>query len=76
LYYIDINNNSWIQQTIPTLFNYYDFYVTKSNDENISSIYFDDNSIIDTNEQLPSYYLRCITPSIEREREEYRNRFF
>ena len=69
LYYIDTNNNSWIQQTMPGLINYYDSYLTKLNENNISSIYFDDNSIIDTSEHSPSYYLRCMTPSIERERE-------
>jgi hypothetical protein len=70
-YHIDTNNNSWIPQTIPPSFNYYDFYLMKSNDDNISSIYFDDNSIIDSNQHIPSYYLRCMTPSIERECEEY-----
>jgi hypothetical protein len=70
-YYIDKYNNSWIQQTIPTLINYYDLYLTKMNADNISTIYFDDHSINnDTNESIPSYHLRYITPAIERECEE------
>lgn len=68
LYYID---NSWFQpQTNPSLFNYYDFYLTKLNENNLSSIYFDDNTILNINEHLPSYHLRCMTPPIEIECEE------
>ncbi len=69
-YYPDTNNNSWFQETNSSLLNYYDLYLTKSDDNNLSSISFDDNSIINTNEHLPYYYLRCMTPSIEIECEE------
>lgn len=67
LYYVDTDNthNSWIQQTNP-IFNYPDSYFTKLNhDNNVSSIYFDDNSIIEAVEHFPSYYLRCMIPAIE-----------
>jgi hypothetical protein len=76
-YYIDTNNTLWFQQqSNSSLFNYYDLYLTKSNDNNnnnnnnLSLIYFDDNSIVDINEHLPSYYFRCMTPSIDIECEE------
>jgi hypothetical protein len=70
LYYIDTNNNSWLQQTASPLLNYHDLYLTKSNENNLSSIYFDEQTILDSNENLPSSYLRCMIPSSEIECEE------
>ncbi|CAF3061908.1 unnamed protein product, partial [Rotaria socialis] len=62
LYYVDADNinNLWIEQT-NLIFNYPDSYFTKLNhDNNVSSIYFDDNSIVEAVEHFPSYYLRSI----------------
>jgi hypothetical protein len=73
LYYLDANNNPWFSQFNPPLYNYNELYFTKTIDQrnnNLSSIYFDDHTIIDTNEHLPTYYLRYMTPSIEFECEE------
>ncbi|CAF4295780.1 unnamed protein product, partial [Rotaria sordida] len=65
LYYINMHNNSWIQQPQQTssTFNYHDFYLTRlNNHNNISSIHFNDNVIINAMDHLPSYYLRSIQP--------------
>lgn len=78
LYYLDTNNNSWFPETInSTIFNYNnDLYSTKSSIDhrinNLSSIYFDEQTIFNNNEHLLSYYFRCMTPSIEIECEETR----
>jgi hypothetical protein len=75
LYYFDANNNYWFSQPNLPLYNYNDLYFTKTIDHrnnNLASIYFDDHTIVDTNEHLPTYYLRCTTPSIEIECEENR----
>lgn len=73
-YYIDPNShNLWIEQTSP-IFNYHDLYFTKLNHtNNLSSIYFDDNSIIEAVQTIPSYYVRYMLPSIQIECERNKN---
>lgn len=77
-YYLDTNNNSWYSPMIDSsLFNYNDFYLTRTDHpriNNLSAIYFDEQTIFESNEHLPAYYLRCTTPAIEFEREENTNR--
>ena len=76
-YYLDTNNNSWLSPMIDsTLFSYNDFYLTRTDHpriNNLSAIYFDEQTIFESNEHLPAYSLRCTTPAIEFEREENHN---
>lgn len=77
VYYLDSNSNSWFPPAVNSaLFTYNDFYLTKADhhrNSNLSSIYFDDPTILEATEPFPPYYLRCMTPAIEFECEEINN---
>ncbi|CAF0800049.1 unnamed protein product [Adineta ricciae] len=62
LYYVDISDHTWLQPIIPNLPNYPDFFLTKLHENNLPSVYLDDNALTDATEYIQPYYCRPIQP--------------